>query len=135
MYPFTLPEYKRIGLGNSNLLHQLTVLLTSCNRPVIIMIRYQEIGLLTDISFVACSRYWCVATDWTVRGSNTGRRQRAFSSHKRPESLWVPLIFLFIGKRMVFTRGKAEGSCVDHSTLFYSGGYESVELLIPYTSS
>ena len=36
-------------LGNSNLQHQLTVLLTSCNRPVIIMLRHHDIGQLRDI--------------------------------------------------------------------------------------
>ena len=29
----------------------------------------------------------------------------------------------------------ADGTCVDHSTVFYSGVYESLELLISFTSS
>jgi len=45
------------SLGNSNLQHQLTVLLTSCYRRVIIMLRHHDIGPSRDISDVDCSRY------------------------------------------------------------------------------
>ena len=59
----------------------------------------------------------CVAKHWTVRGSNTVRSKRAFSSQKHPNRLWGPLILLFIGYWGVFTRGKEAGTCVGHSTL------------------
>ena len=100
--------------ANSNLQHQLTVLLICCNRPVIVMMS---------------SRYWtveryfvcvvqsvlCVASDWTVRGSNSGRSKRSFSCAQRPDKLYGPPRLLFIGHRMVFTSGKDDGTCVDHS--------------------
>ena len=45
------------------------------------------------------------------------QEQRAFSSHKRPDLLRGPRILVLIGNRMDFTRSKAAGKCVDHSTL------------------
>ena len=95
-------------LGNSNLQHQLTVLLTSCNRPVIIIDH-------NDTS----SQYWatesycrcgvqsvlCVATEWTVRASNRGRTKRAFSCPQRPDKPWGPPSFRLIFYWCLFTLG------------------------------
>ena len=55
---FYVIEIKTNCLGNSNLQYQLTMLLTRCNRPVIIMVRHHDVGQLRDISDVECSRYW-----------------------------------------------------------------------------
>jgi len=54
---FYVIEIETNCLGNSNQQHQLTVLLTNCNRPVIIMIRHHDTGQLRDMSDVECSRY------------------------------------------------------------------------------
>ena len=59
----------------------------------------------------------CVAPDWTFRDSNAGRSKRAFGSHESPERLLGPHGLLFIGNRRLYTRGKAAGTCIDHSVL------------------
>jgi hypothetical protein len=92
-------------LCSNNLQHQLTVLLTSYDWPVIVMIRLHDTGQLRYISYVECSRYWYVTTDWTVRDSNTSRRNGDFFCLQRPGKLSGPTSFLLIVHWGLFTLG------------------------------